>query len=202
MDKQEMAMKVEELMKEGKTLVEAIELVLASVKTAPAVTVKSYANMTIIELDEAWHHSRSKLSRTKSGDAGKRYAAEIAAIKAQLEKIRVEISESKDPIGTAQKYGMSTKGLVNLFAKLECQRLSKEVQEFRDSNKLANTSISKAMSIIPPATPEAILFKLKRLGNEATNEYNRQVLDGNLLLQSVNKKVQLLQLSPETVKRF
>lgn len=121
----EMSKRIEELMKEGKTLEEALKVVAAPVVTVASTRLSSDERTKFIngltDLQELKAHRKTafaKVSKAKSAkkdEAIERYQAEVKMINARINEVMAEIDKAEKDWVKAREYNMEVSTRVQRF---------------------------------------------------------------------------------------
>lgn len=191
----EMSKKIEELVKSGKTMEEALKEIMTPATMTTKVDrvewIKSLATMT--ELKDALHKAHAKKSKSKGTPAEARYQLEIDTAKARLKEFREVIDSSEDPVAKAVELGEELKTVVQKFISIMDAKYSKELQLYKESYALSNVKIKELLGKQDSITPGTLADSLSRLGKEYLDEYNAQLNNGNQWITTLNKKVHLVE---------
>lgn len=194
---EEMASKMEELMKGGKTLAEA----LAEVQPKPTAGTR-----TVIADRVAWvktlqsiaevKHARKVAFAKKSKAKGKeeteaKYKAEIDACNARLNELLAIVNADPYPYRKAVELGEDVGGVIQFYLDSVETDINAELE--KKTEKMTKKLLKEVISSQPIDTPTRVIIDLEPLGEEYTKSLMDRAGKGDQRVLTLIKKMNFLE---------
>jgi|ADurb_Cas_03_Slu_FD_contig_31_2994912_length_1286_multi_2_in_0_out_0_1 hypothetical protein len=193
LNSKEIVAKATELMKEGKTMEEALQAALAdALKGAPKLQgdrLETMSNLRDIqELRKAIKSSNGMKSKmNKNTQAVERYTAQIKAGQSQLKALMDEINSAEDPFAKAIELNADATDLLNMWLKKKNSEVDAMFKARKEEKKLSNDDAKSIRNMMSSETPEAIAKELKAISEAVYEAYQDRLKRNDQWIATINK---------------
>lgn len=201
-----MSGEVDRLVKEGKSLEEALALTQHHIPAQRVMgnRIEYIKSLTSIEaLDKSIHHSHAKLSKARksnSTEAMARYQEEIKTAQDRKLELQKQIDGAEDSLKKAQALGTSASGLVQMIIGAEENRANETLKKAKAALKWSNKALKAKVGAEDTKTPEWLDQKLLDVSIDCQKQYADRLAGGDKRVETLNRKLNLIAKLKEQAK--
>jgi hypothetical protein len=196
------AERITQLMKEGKSLEQALELTAHMESKVVGNRIEYIKGLqTLSAVRKARHSAQAKLSKARQAGNKQsiaRYEAEVQAANARYNELMAKINKSDDPIKAAIEMGERPSQLTQQMVVAIESELKTQLEQVKKVRKWTNQNLKDRINAQPTTTPQCITERLRKISDEVRDLYEARLKGGDKRVETINRRMNLvLQLKKE-----
>lgn len=196
------AERITQLMKEGKSLEQALELTAHMESKVVGNRIEYIKGLqTLSAVRKARHSAQAKLSKARQAGNKQsiaRYEAEVQAANARYNELMAKINKSDDPIKAAIEMGERPSQLTQQMVVAIESELKTQLEQVKKGRKWTNQNLKDRINAQPTTTPQCITERLRKISDEVRDLYEARLKGGDKRVETINRRMNLvLQLKKE-----